>query len=390
MKRIIALFLAVLALGTFVACTSTMSIERFKEQYYTLSGQNYASETGLMDIGDGKLLICTDKEKKAQLQIVDVFNEKIEEITIKYENGYRYKLRYELYADNGLIFEAYSVNESDGKTQFPSFYLFGKLNSKKVVKCTVPNGNGVFNYNRDMYYYIDGNIIYSYNLESTEEKLIAKFPIGSELSFNNCVDRATDTYNLHVTPENGDNYLCQFKLDSGTVSNPVYQSNYSSNSGTLNGRDVILTYPDYEETLSLTLLLINYEQDKAGTDTMAIDLGSAFGSIDYTPDYGQCIVYNDYIVFVSNATSDGEPAQQVFALGKLEGNVAEFAELSELGCIDDISACCSFTLSDGSNKMQLFAAIIDNKLTIINPNLLDYTIKVPVTPEQYVDIRPLR
>ncbi len=390
MKKIIALFLTVLTLSTCVACAGTKSVERFKEQYYTLNGQSYAEGTGLMDIGDGKLLICTVSEKKTQLQIVDVFNEKIEDVTIRYEKGYRYKLRYELYADNGLVFEAYAVNKTDDEIDLPSYYLFGEIGSKKVEKCTVPCGNGVFNYNRDMYYYIDSNMIYSYNLESKEEKLVAKFPNGSELSFNSRVDKMTDAYNLHVTPENGDNYLCRFALTDGTVTNPVYQSNFSTNSGTLNGCDVILAYPDYEETISLTLLLINYEQDKAGSDTRAIDLGSAFGSIDYTPDYGKCVVYNDYIVFVSNTTLSGETAQHMFMLGRLEDNVAEFAELNELGYIDDISACCSFTLSDGNTKMQLFAAIIDNKLTIINPTLLDYTIKTPVTSEQYVDIKPLR
>ena len=398
MKKFLCILLAAVMAVSFAGCAKPTAAKRFNTQCYELTGRSYAENSVVLPVSDGKLLVCSEGTSSAELFIIDVKTEKTDRYSFKYEKGYRYELIPEVYANGNFVFEAHSEEEyaNAASRQEPSFFMIGTCGSKKLRKVSVPNGNGVFSYDCANFYFIFENEVYCRDVASGDEKLLAKFPLGSELYFDKRVDESGRFYNLHVNPEGGDSYLCRIELANGSITNPVYQSYMSYNAGVINGHTAMLMYPDYEDVLSLQLYLINFEKDKAGTDTKSIDLGEAFRTADYVPDFGYGRVWGDeengqLFAFVSDSTLDNGEAQPIFMLGRIGAEMAEFADIGLFGKLGGIDSGCYFKVVDEDTGavMHLVAAILDGKLCIINPDLLDYTVKALIVAEPYVNIKPL-
>ena len=78
-------------------------------------------------------------------------------------------------------------------------------------------------------------------------------------------------------------------------------------------------------------------------------------------------------------------------LGRIGAEMAEFADIGLFGKLGGIDSGCYFKVVDEDTGavMHLVAAILDGKLCIINPDLLDYTVKALIVAEPYVNIKPL-
>lgn len=395
MKKLICTMLAVVMLLSLAGCSKMTTAQRFDTKCRAIEKLEFNDETKLVSLGGGKLLAGEPDGSNFKVYVIDISTEKvIKKLSFKAESGYRYELVSEAFADGKFVLAAYGESEFDALTNSVSYYMLGRTDSKKLTKLSVPTDGGVFDFDCTKYYYPMDNEVFRLDIEGGETELAASFNAGSVLTFKRRVDKEGRIHALRVNPDGGDSYLCRFELESGNVSNPIYQSTLSLFVGSMGDHTAMLMFPDDDAILSLQLYLIN-NAGNAGSDTLSADIGSAFSDKDHTIDTGDAKLIGDvkgerYIAFMSDSSLKSTDRHYTFRLGRIGSEFAEFADLSEFGTINSLNACCDFTIEGSTEgaQMELIAAIMDGKLCIINPAKLDFSAKVILSSAAYANLIP--
>ncbi len=393
MKKLLCALLALCMVFAVIGCSKMTTAERFDAKLYEFRRLDLGANTRLLPLGEGKLLAAEPGESNIKLYIIDISAERvIKKLTFKPEKGYRYELLPQSFAEGRFVLEAFETGDYDDALKHSSFFMLGSIDSKQLTKLSTPSDGGIFNYDCTKYYFPVDNEIQCLDIASNESKLAASFNAGSVLNFEGRLNDTGSIHALRVNPDGGDSYLCRFELESGTVSNPIYQSALSLFVGGTGDYTALLMLPDDQDILSLQLYLVNSE-GHAGSDTIAADLGSAFSTKSHTVDTGYAQLWGStdkmqYLAFLANSSMSSTDKPYTFRLGKLGSEFAEFADLTDLGEMDSIYSSCYSKLSENDNNpdMALIAAVIDGRLCIINPEKLDYTTKILLNKVPYADL----
>lgn len=395
MKKLICTMLVAVMLLSLAGCSKMTTAQRFDMKCRVIEKLELNDETKLVSLGGGKLLAGEPNGSNFKVYVIDISTEKIiKKLGFKAESGYRYELVPEVFADGKFVLAAYEESEFDALTASASYFMLGRTDSKKLTKVSVPTDGGIFDFDCMKYYYPMDNEVFRLDIESGETELAASFNAGSILTFKRRVDKEGRIYALRVNPDGGDSYLCRFELESGNVTNPIYQSAFSLFVGNMGDHTAMLMFPDDDAILSLQLYLIN-NAGNAGSDTISADIGSAFSDKEHTIDTGDAKLIGDvkgekYVAFLSNSSLKSTDRNYSFRLGRIGDEFAEFADLSEFGKINNLDACCDFAIegSTEGEQIELIAAILDGKLCIINPEKLDFSAKVILSATAYVNLIP--
>lgn len=393
MKKLVCAWISLIMLLSLAACTKMTTAQRFDVSCRALDRFDFNADTKLVSLGAGKLLAGEPEASRFKVYIIDIKNEKVlKKLSFKPESGYRYELVSEEFADGKFVLAAFTQSEFGALADSIAYFMLGKTDSKQLMKLDVPTAGGAFNYECTKYYYPVNNEVYCLDIESGETVLTASFNPGSVLTFQRRIDREGRIIALRVNPDSGDSYMCRFELDGGHVSNPIYQSALSQFIGNIGNHTAMMMLPDDDAILSLQLYLINNE-GSAGSDTLSVDIGSAFSTKENVVDTGMAKLIGttkqgQYVAFLSDNSLNSMEKYYTFRLGKIGAEFAEFADLSEFGEIKSLDSCCDFIMEGDTEgaMLELIAAIIDEKLCIINPTKLDFSSKILLNAVPYADL----
>ena len=266
----------------------------------------------------------------------------------------------------------------------PEFFLIGSVKSKKLEEFRVQSCAGVFSFDCSKYYYPLDNTVYCTDVKTGATEVFAEFPSESTLSFASRVNAEGSIYSLSVNPHGGDSYYCHLDLNTGKVSNAVFRGSNARNVGELGDYTVILKYPDDNEgPLTEQLYLVN-NAGHAGDSSFYLDIGTAFSTHDALVETADVKLYSPGYLVILNS-SDGNYRLKIGLIGS---DFAEFADVSSLGRLNSLtSAAYADDVSVGDNNTGVFAFILDGKLHIVNPAVLNYITKIPLQRLPYVNLK---
>lgn len=390
MKKIICV-LSVLLLIFLTACGGT-AVGRYESEDYAFDKLTFSDSARMVYIGNNELVISEDavsgSSRLLTTRVVDLGKAKVTETRrYKHDAEHEYRLSPVRYDGGKLVYEVYFSNPDyyfGSSESLPEFFLIGSIKSKKLEEFRVQSCAGVFSFDCSKYYYPLDNTVYCTDVKTGATEVFAEFPSESTLSFASRVNADGSIYSLSVNPHGGDSYYCHLDLNTGKVSNAVFRGSNARNVGELGDYTVILKYPDDNEgPLTEQLYLVN-NAGHAGDSSFYLDIGTAFSTHDALVETADVKLYSPGYLVILNS-SDGNYRLKIGLIGS---DFAEFADVSSLGRLNSLtSAAYADDVSVGDNNTGVFAFILDGKLHIVNPAVLNYITKIPLQRLPYVNLK---
>ena len=389
MKKIICV-LSVLLLIFLTACGGT-AVGRYESEDYAFDKLTFSDSARMVYIGNNELVISEDavsgSSRLLTTRVVDLGKAKVTETRrYKHDAEYEYRLSPVRYDGGRLVYEVYFSNPDyyfGSSEAMPEFFLIGSIKSKKLEEFRVQSCAGVFSFDCSKYYYPLDNTVYCTDVKTGATEVFAEFPSDSTLSFASRVNAEGSIYSLSVNPHGGDSYYCHLDLNTGKVSNAVFRGSNARNIGEIGDYTVILKYPnDDEGPLTEQIYLIN-NSGHAGDSSFYIDIGTALSTHDLLIEYADVKLYSSGYLVILNS-SDGNYRLKIGLIGS---DFAEFADISSLGRLNSLTSAAYADDVSVGDSTGVFAFILDGKLHIVNPAVLNFITKIPLQRLPYVNLK---
>ena len=167
------------------------------------------------------------------------------------------------------------------------------------------------------------------------------------------------------------------------MSNAVFRGSNARNVGELGDYTVILKYPDDNEgPLTEQLYLVN-NAGHAGDSSFYLDIGTAFSTHDALVETADVKLYSPGYLVILNS-SDGNYRLKIGLIGS---DFAEFADISSLGRLNALTSAAYADDVSVGDSTGVFAFILDGKLHIVNPAVLNFITKIPLQRLPYVNLK---